>query len=57
MQVAVNHGRCETLSQCCSNAGPPSSMAASVWRLVGVPLLRLLPMMIDCYTLPHFQNQ
>ena len=23
----------------------------------GVPRLRLLPMMIGCYTLPHFPNQ
>ena len=26
--------RRETLVQCCSNVGPPSSMATSVWRLV-----------------------
>ena len=32
---SCEYGRRETLSQCCSNAGPPSSMAASVWRLVG----------------------
>ena len=28
------YGRRETMVQCCSNAGPLSSMAASVWRLV-----------------------
>ena len=28
------YGRCETLVQCCSNAGPPSSMPALAWRLV-----------------------
>ena len=28
------YGRRETLVQCCSNAGPPSSMPASAWRLV-----------------------
>ena len=27
------------------------------WRLVGVPRLRLLPVMIDCYTLPYFPNK
>ena len=28
------YGRRKTMVQCCSNAGPPSSMAASVWHLV-----------------------
>ena len=27
------YGRRETLVQCCSYAGPPSSMLASAWRL------------------------
>ena len=30
------YGRRETLVQCCSNAGPPSSMPASAWRPVYV---------------------
>ena len=52
------YGRCETLLQC-SNAGPLSSMAASVgvlWTRVRT-LSRLFLMMIDCCTLPPFQNQ
>ena len=32
--LGCEYGRRETLVQCCSNAGPSSSIAASVWRLV-----------------------
>ena len=37
------YGRRETLLQCCFNAGPSSSMAASVWRLVELTLFTFIP--------------